>query len=162
MSKKFSPEWWASLRPEQVGKETEKLVEALFKQWNLDRADFAWHRLPDSKSSRGMVAAQPADYLFRNGQCGASGFVEVKALKHPYRLPSARVTQLPVLKKWGAAGSSDVVLVHHYIEGRWRAVPVAQLEFSVASWDLRALKDYSTAREALVETGLFPDTLNGE
>ena len=57
--KKFSREWWQSLPPEKSGKETEKLVESLFTEWN-SRQSFAWHRLPDSKSARAFLKAQPA------------------------------------------------------------------------------------------------------
>jgi hypothetical protein len=41
--KKYSKEWWQSLKPEVVGKETEQLVESLLDQENTRRADFAWH-----------------------------------------------------------------------------------------------------------------------
>lgn len=150
--KKFSLEWWQSIPPEKVGDETEKLVEALFKVWN-QRLKFAWHRMPDAKAARGRMAAQPADYIYRNG--GFSGFIEVKALKHAYRLPSDRVTQLPTLHKWAVAGSHNFVLVHHYMEGTWRVVASSQLEFGVPSWDLRAFPTYPTAEAALLSTGCF-------
>lgn len=153
MHKKYTPEWWASLPPEKVGDETEKLVEELFREWN-QRQWFAWHRLPDAKAGRGRIAAQPADYIYRNGR-KTSGFIEVKALKHAYRLPSARLTQLPTLLKWALAGSSSLVLVHHYMEGVWRVIPPRWMEPGATSWDLRDLEAYPNAKVALESTGYF-------
>ncbi len=150
--KKYDPTWWASLPPERVGKETENLVEAVFKEWHKEQ-HFAWHRLPDTKASRGMVKAQPADFLWRSDR--VSGFLEVKALKHPYRLPTARLTQFPILKKWTMAGSKDIVLVHHYMQGLWTACFVQELDFGVPSWDLRDFPSCQTAERALMGTGMF-------
>ena len=152
--KKHSPEWWASIPPEKVGDATEKLVEALFKQWN-QRQSFAWHRLPDAKAARGRMAAQPADYIYRSNDM--SGFIEVKALKHPYRLPAARVSQLPTLLKWSLAGNADIVLVHHYMEGIWRAISPKFLKTDVPSWDLSPFPTHTTAEAALLSTGFIAD-----
>ncbi len=150
--KKFSREWWTSLRPEKVGDATEELVEGLFNALNM-RQDFAFHRLPDAKSARGRIHAQPADYIYRSG--AHAGFIEVKALKHPFRLPAARLTQLPTLNKWSLAGSSDLVLVHHYMEGLWRCAYCTDLEVGATSWDLRPFLTFPTAQDALSVTGLF-------
>lgn len=150
--KKYSPEWWQSIPPEKVGKATEELVEKLFTEWNNSQ-DFAWHRLPDAKSARGRVKAQPADYIYRKGK--HSGFIEVKALKHPYRLPSERVTQLPTLKKWGLAGSENFLLVFHYMFGQWRVTHPGCLEFGVPSWDLSEFPTSASAEDALNSTGYF-------
>jgi len=150
--KKYDPTWWASLPPERVGKETENLVEDVFKVWN-ERQDFAWHRLPDAKAARGRLAAQPADFLWRCGEM--SGFLEVKALNHPYRLPASRLTQLPTLKKWTLASSKDIVLVHHYMLGLWTSCFVQELDFGVPSWDLRDFPSCQTAERALMGTGMF-------
>ena len=81
--KKYSVDWWESLPPEKVGKETEKIVEALFTKWN-ESSKFAWHRFPDARAARGRMAAQPADYLFFRAPYG--GLLEVKATHHAYRL----------------------------------------------------------------------------
>lgn len=150
--KKYSNEWWQSLPPEKVGKETERLVEGLFAKWN-EKQSFAWHRLPDSKSARNFLKAQPADYIYRSGS--SAGFLEVKALKHPFRLPAARLSQLPVIKKWNLAGAQNIVLVFHYMENVWRAVLPSQLPFGVPSWDLSGLPTYPTAEDALLSTGYF-------
>lgn len=150
--KKYTPEWWAGLPPERVGKETEKMVEALFIEWN-NSTNFAWHRLPDAKSARGMLRAQPADYIYRSPT--GSGFIEVKALKHPYRLPSERVSQLPTLKKWALAGSQDIILVHHYMIGQWRIMCPEDIECGVPSWDLSRIETHPTAKDALLKTLFF-------
>jgi len=150
--KKYSLEWWQTLPPEKVGKETECLIESLFTEWNKRRA-FAWLRLPDSKSARNFIKAQPADYIYR---CGTySGFLEVKALKHPYRLPRARVSQLPTLNKWSMAGSHNLILVFHYMEGQWRIVTPKVLATDVPSWDLTGVPTHANAEDALLSTSWF-------
>lgn len=151
--RKFTPEWWSSLRPEVAGKETEKLVTEVLQMANVNSL-FAWHRLPDAKAARGALAAQPADFMYRFGDI--SGFLEVKALKHEFRLPKDRMSQLPVLHKWALAGSTNYVLVHHYMEGLWRIVDAAELEFGVPSWDLRKHEVYSAAATALRAKGIIP------
>jgi hypothetical protein len=150
--KKFSIEWWASLRPEVVGNETEKAVEDVFADMNKSQS-FAWHRLADAKAGRGRIAAQPADYAYRHHP--HAGYIEVKALKHEYRLPATRLTQLPVLHKWDMAGAANFVLVHHYMLGKWRIAPTVALNSGVPSWDLRDEPLFDTPREALVSTGCF-------
>jgi len=150
--KKFSIEWWASLRPEVVGNETEKAVEDVFADMNKSQS-FAWHRLADAKAGRGRIAAQPADYAYRHHP--HAGYIEVKALKHDYRLPASRLTQLPVLHKWDLAGAESFVLVHHYMLGKWRITDTRGLNTGVPSWDLRDEPLFDTPREALVSTGCF-------
>ena len=150
--KKFSPEWWQSLHPEKVGGETEKLVESLLKEWN-GKQSFAWYRLPDSKAARAYLTAAPADYIYRSG--AYAGMIELKALKHDFRLPSGRLTQLPTLKKWSLAGSADLVLVFHYMTGEWRVVSPVDLPSDVPSWDLSYLPTYTSAEAALKSTGWF-------
>ncbi len=155
--KKYSSEWWQSLRPEQAGKETEKLVEKIFAEWNHSQG-FAFHRLPDARAAMGRLAAQPADYLYR---CGPNaGFIEVKALKHEYRLPKDRVSQLPTLLKWNLAGSDDMILVYHYMIDKWRWVFPYQLDPSAASWDLRDFVTFDSAEEALKSSGYFYEISN--
>ena len=152
MAKKFSLEWWAEQRPEVIGKETEKLVEGILKAMN-EKIAFAYHRLPDAKSARGALAAQPADFMWRRASNG--GFLEVKALKHAFRLPAARLTQHAVLNKWTWAGADNFVLVHHYMTGKWRIADVRELGLGMTSWDLRNLEEFDSAEMALKSTGCF-------
>jgi hypothetical protein len=151
--KKYSIEWWKSLTGPQIGNETEAMVEAVLKRWNSS-VKFAWHRLPDTKAARmSMMAAQPADYIYR---CGSyAGFIEVKALAHAYRLPKANLSQLPTLHKWELAGSDDVLLVFHYLTGEWRALDPRLLSTDVPSWNLSEYLVYPTAEEALKSLGYF-------
>lgn len=151
--KKYSPEWWSLLTPQMIGNETESLVEGVLKEWNKRQA-FAWHRLPDTKSARmNMIAAQPADYIYRCDK--KAGFIEVKGLAHAYRLPKDNISQLPILHKWALAGSDDVVLVHHYMHGVWRALDPRILILGQPSWDLRNVEAFATPAAALLSTGYF-------
>ena len=151
MARKFTPEWWVSLRPEVAGRETEKIVEAILREENK-RIDFVWHRLPDSKQSRGLVQAQPADYMLVDR--GVATLLEIKSLRHAYRIPKDRITQLPMLHKFAAAGAVCLVLIHHYMTGVWRVVNADELEAGVPSWDLRGLTEYKSADEALAAAAL--------
>ena len=151
--RKYSNEWWQSLSSQQIGNETEGLVEDLLKKWN-NKINFAWHRLPDTKSARmNMIAAQPADYIYRQDKY--AGFIEVKALAHPFRLPKINLSQLPVIHKWCLAGSDDVVLVHHYLTSEWRAMDPRSLQAGLPSWDLREFPTFATPGEALLSMRYF-------
>lgn len=144
--KKYSKEWWAAQRPEVVGRETEKLVISVLEELNT-RQNFAWHRLPDAKAARGLLSAQPADMVVADGKKGL--FLEVKAIKHAFRLPKDKVRQLPLLKKFAESGMGGVILVHHYLEGIWRVVDPESLDLGVPSWDISPAYGYSDVREAL-------------
>lgn len=145
--KRRSLDWWAVQRPEVVGKETEKMIIESLDQLNT-RLDFAYHRLPDAKAARGALAAQPADFIV---SAGKGMFLEVKAIKHAFRVPKDKVRQLPVLKKFELAGMPAAIIVHHYIEGIWRVVRPKDLEFGVPSWDISEAYGFSSADEALRE-----------
>lgn len=132
-------------RPEVVGKETEAMVLEVLTEFNK-RVGFAFHRLPDAKSARGALAAQPADFIVAAGR---GLFLEVKAIKHAFRLPKDKVRQLPLLKKFAESGMGGAILVHHYLEGIWRVVDPASLDLGVPSWDISSAYCYSDVREAL-------------
>lgn len=151
--KKYSLEWWQSLPPEKTGKETERLVEKQFDDWNSD-SRFSWHRLPDARAARGFLAAQPADYIWWRLPHG--GYLEVKATQHEYRLAKDKIRQLPLLHKHALAGARNYVLVHHYLIGMWRIIPVAELQIGVPSWDLRPYPLYDSALLALLSTEIAP------
>lgn len=150
--KKYEREWWQSLPPEKVGKETEKLVERLFTQWN-QKAHFSWGRLPDARAARGAIAAQPADYAFWSKPWG--GYLEVKATKHDFRLAKDKLRQLPLLQKHAVAGAQSLVLVHHYLLSKWRIVPAMELEAGLPSWDLSRYPLFDSAEAALLSTEMF-------
>ena len=100
-----------------------------------------------------MLQAQPADYIYRCGN--HAGFIEVKGLAHSFRLPKGNLSQLPILHKWELAGSDDVILVHHYFFGEWRAIDPRLLKTDVPSHDLSEFQTYSTAEEALKSMRFF-------
>lgn len=145
--KRRSPEWWAVQRPEVVGKETERMVVEVLDEYNKSQ-HFAYHRLPDAKSARGALAAQPADFIVSPGR---GMYLEVKAIKHAFRLPKDKVRQLPTLKKFEMAGMPGVIVVHHYIEGVWRVLRPKYLDFGVPSWDISYAYGYRSVQEALNE-----------
>lgn len=149
--KRLTIEWWQSLKPEQVGKETEKLVEAVLRDRNNSQT-FAWLRFPDAKAARGFLQAQISDYLAVAN--GTSYFIEVKATRHAYRLTSDRVPQLALLHKFESAGSIGLVLVHHYIESVWRLISVDDLPTGQPSWDLRSHETFTSAEAALASLGM--------
>lgn len=156
--KKYSREWWASLPPERTGKETEKLVTTMFDAWN-GLQTWAYHRLPDAKSARGALAAQPADFVYfcNDGGMFCGGFIEVKACNHAFRIAKDKVRQLPTLKMFDLAGAANVVLVNHYLDGYWRAVPTTVLETGVPSWNLSEFPTYATPEQALNDLGIGCD-----
>ena len=143
--RKRTKEWWAVQRPEVVGKETEAMVLEVLTEFNK-RVGFAFHRLPDAKSARGVLAAQAADFIVASGR---GLFLEVKAIKHAFRLPRDKVRQLPTLKKFEMAGMPGVIVVHHYIEGVWRCFLAKDLELGLPSWDLRPFPTFPSAELAL-------------
>ena len=145
--KKYSKEWWQSLKPEVVGKETERLVEQLLDEENTRRADFAWHRFPDSRAAGRVIAAQPTDYLVANGK--RTFLLEAKALSHAYRLPKDKVRQLATMHKFDAAGTKGVIVVNHYLESVWRCFRATDLELGLPSWDLRPFPTFPSAELAL-------------
>ena len=145
--KKYSKEWWQSLKPEVVGKETERLVEQLLDEENTRRADFAWHRFPDSRAAGRVIAAQPSDYLVANGK--RTFLLEAKALSHAYQLPKDKVRQLATMHKFDAASAKGVIVVNHYLEGVWRCFRATDLELGRPSWDLRPFPTFPSAALAL-------------
>jgi len=127
-------------------------VKKLFSAWN-SRMDFAWHRMPDSRAARGLIEAQPCDYLVVAG--GNVVFLEVKETAHEHRIAKDKISQLPTLKKFHYAGATGLLLVLHTGLEKWRIVNVKDLEIGVPSWDLRTFPLFDSAQEALLSTGLF-------
>lgn len=138
----------------QRGKYAEKEVERLFKKLNDEHLGFAWHRYPDTRSARSFIKAQPCDYLV---SCGTAIHIEVKETEHEFRLPSGRISQLPVLKKFALAGIQFFVLVFHSTLKKWRCVPECFFEGDTPpSWDLKGLPLHYTAEDALLAQKVIP------
>ena len=136
----------------QRGKQAEKIVSDILKRWN-NKASFAFWRLPDSRSARSFIAAQPGDFGFFSG--AYAGILEVKSSLHPCRIAKDKISQLPTLHKLELAGAHSVILIHHSAIDVWRAVKPAQLPMGVPSWDLSGFEGFSSAEDALISTGYF-------
>jgi hypothetical protein len=138
------------------GKWAEKQMANFLVKVNDSRYDFAFHRLPDARAARGALAAQPADFM---ASVAAQGdwekqfyFIEVKEVKHDYRIPFDKVSQWAVLNQWSNSGANAFVAVYHSTLNKWRLVFIDELtelrETSKASWDLRDYKLYASVEEA--------------
>ena len=134
------------------GKAAEKAVEKVLKAWN-EYAIFAYWRLPDARSARSFLAAQPGDFGWFCA--GKGGILEVKSIQHSYRLPKSNVSQLATLKKLDLAGAENVILIQHTEENVWRVVRPGNLDSDVPSWDLRNYPTFDTPEAALRSTGWF-------
>lgn len=81
--------------------------------------DFAFHRLPDTRAARGMISAQPADFIVANGSAYGGRYLEVKETANPTRLPRDKVPQLPLLQKFWWAGTRFDVVVYRSTYDDW-------------------------------------------
>jgi hypothetical protein len=107
------------------------------------------HRFPDSKAARGMIAAQPADFLLAvNGK--KTILIDCKSVKHKYRVP--KFSQHGKMRLAGMAGLPSYLLVHHYMIDKYRVVNVKDLDPKAASHDLRGYEelDWKEAIERIV------------
>jgi hypothetical protein len=135
------------------GKYAEGEVKKLLDRLN-DRADVAWHRMPDSRAARGVIGAQPSDFIV--AIAGRVMWWEAKETHHDYRLPRDKVSQLPTLEKFRMAGMEYVVITYHTEDKIWRVMPGKWMGENVAaSWDLRPVKTYLKLEAALVGEGVL-------
>jgi hypothetical protein len=139
------------------GKTLEKAVEKLLAELNSLNLEFAWHRYPDTRAARGMIKAQPCDYLLA---CGRAWHLEVKETHHDFRLPRDKLSQLPTLQKFAAAGLGFGVIVHHTTTGKYRFVERQFLDIPTGhlhgSWNLRGCYEHDDLQSALLYSGWFP------
>jgi hypothetical protein len=140
------------------GKNAERLVKSALDKLNEEIFEFAWHRYPDTRASRGMIAAQPCDYLL--SCAGYAHHLEVKEIEDEkeMRFPRKRLTQLPLLTKFAHAGIDFGVLIYHSRRREWRFIyERVFLANDAPSLDLAAFPAYPNAREALLkESGWIP------
>ncbi len=138
----------------QRGKVTEKAVEKVLTRWNGEVLEFAWHRLPDTRSARSFLKAQPADYYL--AVKGRAYHLEAKESQHEFRLARDKISQIQVLRKFAMAGMLFAVVVHHTTLDRWRCIPCAFFTGDIpTSWDLRQFPLLDSAEAALMATGWF-------
>ena len=85
---------------QQIGSSFEKYLEGVFKQLQKDYG-FHYHAFVDSKSAGGIVASQPADYLF--GTHKEIGYIEAKAsVTHEHlQMSMLRPAQKGAIKRYG-------------------------------------------------------------
>lgn len=138
------------------GKAAEKAVEKVLKKWN-EYSAFAYWRLPDARSARGYLAAQPGDMVWFCA--GRGGIIEIKSTQHAYRIAREKISQLATLKKLDLAGAENLILIQHTEENVWRVVRPGNLDSDVPSWDLRSYPTYDTPEAALRSTGWFEGLL---
>lgn len=96
------------------GKYLEQAVEKFFKELGL--ISVAYLRLPDSRSARNMISAQPADFLVSSDLTGrVKFFLECKSKKQRksgvYQMDT-KFRQYPHMLRWWKAGMNGYVLVH--------------------------------------------------
>ena len=135
------------------GKWAEREVYLYLESCSRQAHDFAFHRFPDAKAARGILASQPSDYLVCADGIGTV-FLEVKESANPIRLPKAKVSQWGTLYKFHLAGAKVVVLVYQSAHRHWVYLTNGDLfssEDCPASFVLTGRKSFSTAAEALQE-----------
>jgi len=132
------------------GKRAEDRVRKWLNKLKEKRADFDFDRIPDARS--GYRVKQPADFTFftRFGH----GLIEVKSVRHDYRLPAKNLTQLPKMQRRHMAGGNPIVILEHATTNLWRVIPYEWFfeRRKQPSWDLRGFpaKTFDEAMEDLL------------
>lgn len=139
-------------KPLDRGKWAEKEATLVLETWSRKSTDFAWHRFPDARAARGLLAAQPADMMV----CYKGSFIllEVKECANPRRLPKSKVGQYGMLLKFWLTGAHILVLVFMSATGKWVGLDgeaLFQYDECPASFPLHDLKTYDSAAEALAD-----------
>lgn len=144
--------------PANRGKSAEATVREALNRFNDRVAGFCFNRVPDAHMAGGRFPAQAGDFqAFRKmtvtihpheigrqfepitGIPMSRNFIiEVKEVKHDYRLPSKNYSEDKVarVQKRVWAGTEAVVAVLHTTTGLWRLVPFEVFTARAPSWDL--------------------------
>lgn len=138
----------------QRGKDAESDIRTFLKKLSAAHAHFDFQREPDARTAGGRIGKRTGDFTFYLP--GMHGVVEVKELKHEYRLPRDRFIKdkndsLARLHRRRLAGGYIIVLVYHTEIGLWRRPTLGWLQEGAAnpSWDMRELSTYPTLADAL-------------
>lgn len=136
-----------------------KYAEACVAEWlearSAARADFAYHRYPDSRSARNPIAAQPADFLASQRLTHHKVMhIEVKEVAEKTRLPRSRIRQYGKLKLFDWAGFDTLVIIYVTSTKEWVMLEGRDLftDYDVeppASFNLRNLRVYTSAADIL-------------
>ena len=119
------------------GKYLEQAVEKFFKELNL--ISVAYLRLPDSRSARNMISAQPADFLVSSDLSGVwvKFFLECKSKKQKksgvYEM-NTKFRQYPHMLRWHKAGMPGYVLVHWSTDDKLQMIPIRDLHLGVTKF----------------------------
>lgn len=145
------------------GKYAEGKVKDYLKLLEAAHMDFTFNRVQDAHAAAGRFVPQPGDFqAFHLLEPATNGYkfcypksrnfiIEVKELKHDFRLPHASYSADKVarVQKRVRAGTEAIVILYHTTAKVWRAVPFEVFtDRSVGgSWDLREYPtvDYRTA-----------------
>lgn len=141
-----------------MGKKTEAAVFAWLTARSNADAEFAWHRLPDARSARGAIAAQPSDALVIWKGVGTT-FLEIKETKEIRRLPKAKIGQYGILKKMDMAGAVVLIVIYLSSLDRWTVLGNSDLfrfEVCPPSFSLAGLP-YQTLNALMTDIFGFVD-----
>lgn len=126
------------------GKYAEKKVREALEDFAENNPNFDWERILDARSAGGRFPARPGDFGFFG--INLHGLIEVKEVKHDFRLPHKNLStnQVAKLKKRKAAGGNTLIIVYHTTTKKYRALP---LEFFLVreggSWDLSEWPEFN-------------------
>lgn len=145
------------------GKWAEGQVHAALKAWQGNHPKREFSRLLDARAAQRVIRSAPADFEFYTllgSGLAVHGLIEVKSVKHPFRLRHDHVSQLPRLVKRSKCGGLCGVLMYHSETRLWRSACVEWFEEnkSGGSWDMSTLCVYPSAAAAL--QGLSPLVFN--
>lgn len=137
-----------------MGKWAEKQVALVLEQCSNESIEFAWFRFSDARAARGLLAAQPADYLvsFMGNYHNRTVFLEVKECADPRRLPKAKIGQWGMLYKFWLTGAHVLVLVFMSKVQKWVRLTGDELfcyDECPPSFLLTNLQPYALAERAL-------------
>jgi len=130
------------------GKKSETNAKKLFEQLLNDK-QFVFYRCPDARQCRGRIRKQPGDFFM--WYAGRSYIIEVKEVKHDFRLPKKRLTQFPKMLRYSMAGVIPVTIVFHTTTMLWRFISFnliqEQFESKSASYVLKEAPSYMSLEE---------------
>lgn len=125
------------------GKEAEKKVKEALEEFANSNPNFDWERILDARSAGGRFPARPGDFGFFGLKL--HGLIEVKEVKHAFRLPHGNfsTSQVAKLKKRKRAGGYTLIIVYHSPTKKYRAAPLSFFEERTGgSWDLSKLPEF--------------------
>jgi hypothetical protein len=140
-----------------------KWAEGETQKWLTKRAEselgFAWHRMPDARSARGALAAQPGDFITArkvDGREPRTVWLEVKETAEERRFPRAKVAQWAKLRRFWIAGNDVIVLVYRSMFKDWTYLRARELfiydgDEAPKSFPFEGRPTFPTHNEALDE-----------